>query len=239
MTARPRREPPEPLGVPSAGACPTPGRIGGPRRGSTPGTRGRARGRSLDDRGRRPSTAAASRYASCYSTPADCPTAPTPSDGITARAPLVTLSNPPWVFRTVQVEADAHSIGTRQDRPVVNRDSQLLRIRTDNGADELRSLLAWLQGDDALRGRVRLEHAPIGSDEMGGLVDALTVALGSGGIGAALASSLTTWISQRRSDVKFTVTTRNGQSIEVDAKRVDAQALTREIERIVRTEEGA
>ncbi|MFG2862185.1 hypothetical protein [Streptomyces sioyaensis] len=122
---------------------------------------------------------------------------------------------------------------------MVYRDSQLLRIRTDNGADELRSLLAWLQGDDALRGQVRLERAPIGSDEMGGLVDALTVALGSGGIGAALASSLTTWISQRRSDVKFTVTARNGQSIEVDAKRVDAQALTREIERILHTEEGA
>ncbi|MGD3105166.1 effector-associated constant component EACC1 [Streptomyces sp. YGL11-2] len=119
------------------------------------------------------------------------------------------------------------------------RESQLLWIRTDNGADELRSLLAWLQGDDALRGRVRLEHAPISSDEMGGLVDALTVALGYGGIGVALSRSLSTWISQRRSDIKVKVTARNGQSIEVDAKRVDAQALMREIERISHTEEGA
>nr|WP_272921615.1 hypothetical protein [Streptomyces sp. SID8354] len=112
-------------------------------------------------------------------------------------------------------------------------------IRTDNGADELRSLLAWLQWDDALRGRVRLEHAPVGSGEMGGLVDALTVFLGSGGIGVALTRSLTAWISQRRSDVKLTVTARDGRSVEVDAKRVDAQALARDIERILRAEEGS
>ncbi|MGD3108542.1 effector-associated constant component EACC1 [Streptomyces sp. YGL11-2] len=122
---------------------------------------------------------------------------------------------------------------------MVNPDSQLLWIRTDNGADELRSLLAWLQWDDALRGRVRLEHAPVGSGEMGGLVDALTVVLGSGGIGVALTSSLTAWISQRRSDVKLTVTARDGRSVEVDAKRVDAQALARGIERILRAEEGS
>ncbi|MCB5910142.1 effector-associated constant component EACC1 [Streptomyces pinistramenti] len=118
-------------------------------------------------------------------------------------------------------------------------DSQLLWIRADNGADELRSLLGWLQWDDTLRGRVRLEHTPVGSNEMGGLVDALTVALGAGGIGVALASSLTSWISQRRSDVKFTVTARNGRSVEVDAKRVDAQALARDIERILRAEGGS
>ncbi|MGW8377659.1 hypothetical protein [Streptomyces sp. ODS28] len=121
---------------------------------------------------------------------------------------------------------------------MAHSDSQLLRIRTDNGDDELRSLLAWLQWDDALRSQVQLEHAPVKSDEMGGLVDALAVALGSGGVAAALAGSLTAWISQRRSDVKLTVNAPNGRSVEVDAKRVDAQALAKDIERIL-SEEGA
>lgn len=117
-------------------------------------------------------------------------------------------------------------------------DSEVLSIRTDNDADELRSLLAWMQQDDALRGRVRMQHAPVGSEDMGGLLDALMVALGTSGVAAALSGSLSAWISQRRSDVKFTVTAPNGRTVDVDAKRVDARALANDIERILHAEEG-
>lgn len=115
----------------------------------------------------------------------------------------------------------------------------MLSIRTDD-ADELRSLLAWLQQDDALRGRVRLQRAPVGSEEMGGLLDALTVALGSGGVAAtALSGSISTWISQRRADVKLTVTAPNGRCVEIDAQRVDPRALVNDLERLLNTEDGS
>lgn len=83
-----------------------------------------------------------------------------------------------------------------------------------------------------------MQHAPVGSEEMGGLLDALTVALGTSGFAAALSNSLYSWISQRRSDVKFTVTAPNGRSVDVDAKRVDARALASDIERLLHAEEG-
>lgn len=112
----------------------------------------------------------------------------------------------------------------------------MLSIRTDSDADELRSLLAWLQQDDALRGLVDMQNTPVGREEMGGLLDALTVVLGTSGVAAALSGSLSTWISQRRSDVKLTVTTPNGRSVEIDAKRVNSRTLTADIERMLDAE---
>lgn len=74
-----------------------------------------------------------------------------------------------------------------------------------------------------------LEQAAPRPGEMGGLADALVVALSSGGAGAVLARSLSTWLWQRRSDLKLTITS-NGRTVELDAVRVpDAQALVREV----------
>jgi len=56
-------------------------------------------------------------------------------------------------------------------------------------------------------------------------------------MGAVLAGCLSTWISQRRSDVKITVTSETGRTIEVEARRVDASALARDIERLLEAEE--
>lgn len=68
----------------------------------------------------------------------------------------------------------------------------------------------------------------------------LVVALGSGGAGAALATSVSTWLSQpRRTDVKLTVTAEDGRHIELDAHRVrDPAVLLRQIERLLRTEDS-
>jgi hypothetical protein len=108
-----------------------------------------------------------------------------------------------------------------------------LRITTDDPG-ELRSLLEWLRREDELRGRVNLEGAvdPSG-EQMGAVLDVLTVALGSGGALAVLAGSLSTWFTQRRSDVKVTVVGPDGRRIEVDARRVrDVPALMRDVERL-------
>ncbi|WP_416983895.1 effector-associated constant component EACC1 [Streptomyces sp. T028] len=114
--------------------------------------------------------------------------------------------------------------------------SQQLRIRTDHGADELRSLFDWLRHEDALRGRVRPEHAPIAQGEMGGALDALVVAIGPGGAGAvvgALIGALATWFPNRRSDVRITVTNDSGRTVEVDGKRVDVPVLLEVVERLL------
>lgn len=95
----------------------------------------------------------------------------------------------------------------------------------------LRSLLDWLQHEDELRGRVSLERTAPRPGEMGGLVDVLVVALGSGGAGAVLAQSLSTWIGQRRADLKLTITADGRtRTVELDGKRVpDVQALIQQV----------
>lgn len=117
----------------------------------------------------------------------------------------------------------------RQDDPVESTRSVRIAVLSSEGEIVLRSLLDWLHHEDELRGRAVLERAAPRSGEMGGLVDALVVALGSGGAGAALAQSLSTWLRQRRSDIKITITS-DGRTLELDAQRVpDAQALIREV----------
>ncbi|MEU9487602.1 hypothetical protein AB0D83_28815 [Streptomyces decoyicus] len=117
---------------------------------------------------------------------------------------------------------------------MTNEGEQRLLVRTPDTEDQLRLLLDWLRRDDVLRGRVQICQLPVSSGEMGGAMDALAVAVGSGGMGAVLANCLSTWISQRRSDLRITVTTEDGRSVEVDAKGVDPQALAREVEQLLR-----
>jgi hypothetical protein len=113
-----------------------------------------------------------------------------------------------------------------------------LHIRAKDG-DELRSLLVWLCHEDALRAWVRLVPAPVPLGQMGGVIDVLVVSLGSGGAGAVLASSLSTWLSHpRRQDVKLTVFGDGGRSIQLEGRRVrDPVALLREVEQLLRMED--
>ncbi|MET9449765.1 effector-associated constant component EACC1 [Streptomyces cinerochromogenes] len=122
--------------------------------------------------------------------------------------------------------------------------SQQLRIRTESGSgetghgfDELASLFDWLRREDALRGRVRVEHAPIARGEMGGGLDALVVAIGPGGVGAAavgaLIGALAAWFQHRRADLRITVTNENGRTVEVDGKRVDVPVLVEVVGRLL------
>jgi Effector Associated Constant Component 1 len=75
---------------------------------------------------------------------------------------------------------------------------------------------------------------------MGALDAALVVALGSGGAGAVLATSVQAWLSQpRRADVTLTVTAEDGRHIELDARRVrDPAVLLREVQWLLKTEDS-
>ena len=105
----------------------------------------------------------------------------------------------------------------------------LLHIRLDQ--EQAKSLVDALRGDPVLAEQLRFEAA---FRQSGGasyaVIQILSVALGSGGVGAVLAGALSTWLSQRTSDVELTISEPNGRRVEVDAHRVrDTPELLRQI----------
>ncbi|MGH3831647.1 MAG: effector-associated constant component EACC1 [Pseudonocardiaceae bacterium] len=100
---------------------------------------------------------------------------------------------------------------------------------------ELRSLLAWLNSEEELRGRVRLLEAASAPGTLGGLPHAVTVALSHGGEVTILASAVISWIRHRTSEVTCTITRPDGTSAELTARRVRGADLTEVGELVERT----
>jgi len=95
-----------------------------------------------------------------------------------------------------------------------------VHVRVAEGRnDDLAALGTWLRDDDELRGRVQVVHGPISSTELGSLPELLSVALGTGGAGTALVTSLRTWLSTRRTTARITVETGK-RSISFDIQTV-------------------
>ena len=98
--------------------------------------------------------------------------------------------------------------------------------------NQLESLFNWLAMEDELRGRVKADGSTDSSD-LGTGIDLLAVAVGSGGAATILISAIGSWIQQpKKSDVIMKVTTSEGKSVEIDAKRVtieQAQELLRDV----------
>lgn len=104
----------------------------------------------------------------------------------------------------------------------------------DDAGAALESLIDWLRQEDALRGRLQLRSSAVTPGTMGSLNDTLLVMLGSGGAASVLARSLTEWVKHRTSDVRLTLTRPNGETIEVDGRRIrDPAALTDIVTRFV------
>ncbi|GAA3052862.1 effector-associated constant component EACC1 [Actinokineospora globicatena] len=76
--------------------------------------------------------------------------------------------------------------------------------------DDLRELANWLRDEDELRGRVRLRNAPVREGDMGVGIDALTIALGSGGAGTVLIRSVLTYLTTRRKAVVVDLELKDG-----------------------------
>lgn len=98
--------------------------------------------------------------------------------------------------------------------------------------EALASLGEWLQDEDELRGRVRAAYGEIADTELGSVVELLTVAVGSGGMGTVLASSLKTWLLTRRTTAKITVRAAN-RSVTLDVQNVED--VTPLLEKILKT----
>ena len=94
-----------------------------------------------------------------------------------------------------------------------------IRIISGTG-EELSALSGWLGAEAELRGRVRMLSSPISDTELGSLPELLNVALGAGGAGTVLASSLITWLKTRRTKAKITVESE-GHSVTLDIETVN------------------
>lgn len=102
--------------------------------------------------------------------------------------------------------------------PSKGSDNLKLQIQIPDGdADDLLALSQWLGEERELRGCVRQVSAPIQQGELGGSIDLLTVAVGAGGAGSVLASSLVTWLQTRTTAVRIMVK-RDNESITLDLK---------------------
>jgi hypothetical protein len=110
-------------------------------------------------------------------------------------------------------------------------------IRVESSRDQeadLRSLCNWLRQADELRGsRVERVAAPIRPGQMGGVSDALVVALGTGGAGVVLAQSISVWLQTRVADIKVKITGPKGTA-EIDGQRIrDPASLLDQVRKIL------
>lgn len=92
----------------------------------------------------------------------------------------------------------------------------------ERASTHLLSLTDWLRYEEDLRGKTRLEHGEITPGQMGGLPEALVVALSTGGAATVLARAVIEWVKQRKSDVTVKAVKPNGESFEIDLRRVTA-----------------
>jgi hypothetical protein len=103
-----------------------------------------------------------------------------------------------------------------------------LQIRIDGGtAEDYTALASRLNGNRDFRGRVRqVTGPPVDGSLDGGIVELLTVAVGSGGLGVALTRSLNTWLSTRQRHLTARVTVNpDGRTVELHARNPNTQEL--------------
>ncbi|ONI70631.1 hypothetical protein ALI144C_49340 [Actinosynnema sp. ALI-1.44] len=99
-------------------------------------------------------------------------------------------------------------------------------ITVDGTEDDLRALGNWLRDEDDLRGRVRLDSAPIEEGQMGAVLDAVVVVLTSATAGT-LIRSVKDWLIATRNAKKVTLklTSKDGGKLELSVGSAeDAEA---------------
>jgi Effector Associated Constant Component 1 len=99
-------------------------------------------------------------------------------------------------------------------------------IRVIGGDIEVvQSLANWLASERELRGAVRTVRGPTGETQLGAVTEMITVALGSGGAGTVLASSLITWLKVRPTSARLRIKTGD-RLVELDIRTLgDVQPL--------------
>lgn len=103
-----------------------------------------------------------------------------------------------------------------------------IRLGAVEGAEqEIRKLARWLRDEDELRGRVRLESAPIEQGHMGGAVEAVVVVVTSGAA-SVFVRSLFDWLARRNEAAKVALTFESDDGSKIDLEcgsAADAEKL--------------
>jgi hypothetical protein len=108
-------------------------------------------------------------------------------------------------------------------------EARLEILGSDDVQDELGALQRWLADEDEFRGRVKAAHAPLRPGQMGGLVEALTVALDSSTL-TVLAGSVAVWLKNRRSKLTVKITNADGSSQEITASGPVADTIAAKVD---------
>ncbi|MFE1801948.1 MULTISPECIES: effector-associated constant component EACC1 [unclassified Streptomyces] len=112
-------------------------------------------------------------------------------------------------------------------------------IRVDGAAsavDELLRLRTWIDEDAELRGRSRMAVASPEAGELGGLPEALIVAVAAG-VPAALASVVMAWLQRGTSKITLTIVGAGGTKVElqrVDVRQIPYAELPGHVEALAR-----
>lgn len=89
-------------------------------------------------------------------------------------------------------------------------------------------LLAYINGDRELMGRTSATRSTA-DGQMGGVIELLTVTLGSGGAAATLSHVILQYLRNQRADVKIKVSNHK-RVVEVQAERIaDVEALLKKV----------
>ncbi len=95
-----------------------------------------------------------------------------------------------------------------------------ITVGGDDAAEGVRSLDAWLAGENQLRGRVRQVVQAPEPATMGSVPDVLMVALGQGGVATALVSVLIAWIRRQTGTASVTAKRPDGAEFTLSADHV-------------------
>jgi Effector Associated Constant Component 1 len=114
----------------------------------------------------------------------------------------------------------------------------LLRVAAADETESVAALASWLGAERDLQGAVRLVRSDPRDGELGGTLDVLTVALGSGGAGVVLAQSLSAWLRSRRVKVTLTISADGRKLTFEGSSQADALPLITEFLRSEDSNEG-
>jgi Effector Associated Constant Component 1 len=97
-----------------------------------------------------------------------------------------------------------------------------VHIQADDAPGELRSLSGWLNGEDALHGRIRLTSTPPPEGTMGAGLESLLVTVGPGSMATAFGAVVIAWIRSRTGTISIELSRGKGKTMRLDAKNVRA-----------------
>lgn len=110
----------------------------------------------------------------------------------------------------------------------------------EEGPEGLQKVTRWLRLEPQLRGSLNLIPAIPAEDQLGSVVDMLSVAVGSGGVMTALASALSAYLNRQRptSKLRISVSGSSGSKVDIDTEGKVAEQLMAVMDRLVTADSG-